>query len=184
MKCRRQASALPRCCGAWLVAALGWVCSGCVSAAAPADAPAAVARALIEYDFPAVGDDAIVSSETMRGRVTALLFITTYDLASQLLARRLADVVTSFTPRANAAAIVVEPPLYADLLPAYREALSLPFPIVMADYATQRGGGPFGSVTRVPLLIVLDRESREVSRHQGSLEPPQIEAALRQASQR
>jgi hypothetical protein len=62
--------------------------------------------------------------------------------------------------------------------------LSLPFPIVMADYATQRGGGPFGSVTRVPLLVVLDREGREVSRHQGSLEPQQIEEALRQAGQR
>jgi hypothetical protein len=156
-----------------------------VSASAPADAPAAVAAsAPIEYDFPAVGDDAVVSSETMRGRVTAILFVTTYDLASQLLARQLADVITSFTPRANAAAVVVEPPLYADLLPAYREALALPFPIVMADYATQSGGGPFGSVTRVPLLIVLDRESREVFRHQGPLEPRQLEAALRQASQR
>jgi hypothetical protein len=138
----------------------------------------------IAYDFPSAGEDVTVSSETMHGRVTALLFITTYDIASQLFARRLADAITSFTPRANAAAVVVEAPSYADLLPAYREALSLPFPIVMADYATQRGAGPFGSVTRVPLLVVLDREGREVSRHQGSLEPQQIEEALRQAGQR
>jgi hypothetical protein len=172
--------------GVWLGAALGWATvSSCVTTSEPAEAPVARTTGVpIQYDFPPVGDDVSVSSESMRGRVTALLFITTYDLASQLFARRLADVVTSFTPRANAAAVVVEPPLYADLLPAYRDALSLPFPIVMADYATQQGGGPFGSVTRVPLLIVLDREGREVSRHQGSLEPQQIEAALRQAGQR
>jgi hypothetical protein len=169
-----------------LGAALSWAAGvSCVAASAPAEEPEVVTTTgPIAYDFPSVGEDVTVSSETMRGRVTALLFITTYDIASQLFARRLADSITSFTPRANAAAVVVEAPSYADLLLAYREALALPFPIVMADYATQRGGGPFGSVTRVPLLVVLDREGREVSRHQGSLEPQQIEEALRQAGQR
>jgi hypothetical protein len=185
MSSPHRASALHRWGGVWL-AALGWAgCCGCVSASEPAESPAVVTSAApVQYEFSPIGDDAAVSSETMRGRVTALLFITTYDLASQLLARRLADVVTSFTPRANAAAVVVEAPSYADLLPAYRDALSLPFPIVMADYATQNGAGPFGSVTRVPLLIVLDRDGREVFRYQGPLDPQQIEDAVRRATQR
>jgi hypothetical protein len=126
----------------------------------------------------------MVSSETMRGRATALVFITTFDLASQLVARRLGDVVVSFTPRANAAAVVVEAPAYAELLPAYRSALSLPYPVVMADFATQRGAGPFGSVTHVPTLVVLDRDGREVFRRQGALEHDEIRAALRAASAR
>jgi hypothetical protein len=158
---------------------------GCAGAApaAPASSPSP-RSAPIQFEFPSVGDDAVVSSETLRGRATALVFITTFDLASQLVARRLGDVLVSFTPRANAAAIVVEAATYAELLPAYRAALSLPYPVVMADFATQRGAGPFGTVTHVPTLVVLDRDGREVSRHQGSIEPDEIRAALREASAR
>jgi hypothetical protein len=160
--------------------------SACVSAPAPAPTPVAnVTRAApIVFDFPAAGDDVVVSSETMRGRATALVFITTFDLASQLLARRLGEAVVAFTPRANAAAVVIEAPQYAELLPAYREALALPFPVVMADFATQHGTGPFGPVTVVPTLIVLDRDGREVWRHEGAVEGNEIEAALRRASAR
>jgi hypothetical protein len=147
-------------------------------------APAATERltsAPIQFNFPAAGDDVIVSSETMRGRVTALLFITTYDLASQLLVRRLGEVIVSFAPRANAAAVVVEAPRYAELLPTYRQTMSLPFPVVMADFATLQGGGPFGSIANVPTLIVLDRDGREVWRHEGALERDKLEDALRRA---
>jgi hypothetical protein len=146
--------------------------------------PTAPERALgapIQFDFPAVGDDVIVNSETTRGRVTALLFITTFDLASQLLVRRLGEVVTSFSPRANAAAVVIEAPRYAELLPAYRQAMSLPFPVVMADFATQQERGPFGNIAHVPTLVVLDREGREVYRHEGALARGEIEDALRRA---
>lgn len=159
---------------------------GCSSGAAPA-APAASPSprsAPISFEFPSAGEEAEVSSETTRGRATALVFITTFDLASQLVARRLGDVIVSFTPRANAAAVVVEAPTYAELLPSYRAALSLPYPVVMADFATQQGAGPFGSVSHVPTLVVLDREGREVFRRQGSLEPDEIQAALRAASAR
>lgn len=168
--------------GRLLCASLALLAGACSSAAAPTGpaAPAATS-APIDFIFSAVGDDVVVSSETMRGRATALVFITTYDLASQLLARRLADLITTFTPRANAAAVVVEPPAYAELLPAYREALSLPYPVVMADFGTQRGSGPFGSIDRVPVLIILDREGRLVARLQGSVETREIEAALRAA---
>jgi hypothetical protein len=166
-------------------ALLGIALSSALACAAPAAAVPAASSARraapILFDFPAVGDDVVVNSETMRGRVTALLFITTFDLASQLLALRLGEVITSFAPRANAAAVVIEPPRYAELLPAYRDAMSLPYPVVIADFATQQGGGPFGSVTYVPTLIVLDREGREVSRHEGPLERRELEAALRQA---
>lgn len=167
---------------AFVLLAVGAGCSGAAPATAAASASAASAP--IQFEFPSVGEEAVVSSETMRGRATALVFITTFDLASQLVARRLGEVVVSFTPRANAAAVVVEAPAYADLLPSYRTALSLPYPVVMADFATQQGAGPFGTVTHVPTLVVLDREGREVSRHQGSLQADEIRGALRRASSR
>jgi hypothetical protein len=137
----------------------------------------------LEFSFPG-GEDLVVSSATTRGRVTALAFVATYDMASQLLLRRLADVIVHFTPRVNAAAVVVEAPRYADLLPAYRDSLQLPFPVVMVDFATQQGQGPFASIQRVPTLVVLDKAGREVSRRQGALDAEQIEAELRDAAQR
>ncbi len=168
-----------------LAVALAALTSACVSAPAPPPpVPSVVRAAPVVFDFPAAGDDVVVSSETMRGRATVLVFITTFDLASQLLARRLGELVVGFTPRANAAAVVIEAPQYAELLPAYREALSLPYPVVMADFATQNGVGPFGLVTVVPTVIVLDRDGREVWRHEGAVESQEIEVALRSASAR
>jgi hypothetical protein len=165
--------------------ALAAAAGGCSSAppAEPAAHPS-VRSAPIEFEFPSAGEEEVVSSQTTRGRATALVFVTTFDLASQLVARRLGDVLVSFAPRANAAAVVVEAPAYAELLPSYRAALSLPYPVVMADFATQRGTGPFGNITRVPTLVVLDRDGREVFRHEGSIEPDEIRAALRAASAR
>jgi hypothetical protein len=130
-----------------------------------------------------MGDD-VVNSDTTRGRVTVLVFITTFDLVSQLVVRRVGEVIVRFRPRANAAAVVVEAPQYAELLGAYRESLSLPYPVVMADFATQQGSGPFGDITKVPTTVVLDRDGAEVWRHQGPLGPDEIESALRRASQR
>lgn len=143
--------------------------------------PEAPRAAPIDFAFPPI-DGVVVSSETTRGRATLLAFITTYDLVSQMLVRRLGEVVVEFTPRANAVAVVMEAPSYADLLPAYRESLSLPFPVVMVDFATEQGQGPFGDIAKVPTLVVLDREGREVWRHQGPLGSEEIRAALRRAS--
>ncbi|HTV17267.1 MAG TPA: hypothetical protein VMG12_01310 [Polyangiaceae bacterium] len=180
MNVRRRAVA--RGVPAVLIVAVGGACSGAAPAAPAASVMAASAP--IQFEFPPVGDEPVISSATMHGRVTALVFITTFDLASQLAARRLGEVLVSFTPRANAAAVVIEAPVYADLLPSYRSALALPYPVVMADFATQRGTGPFGSITHVPTLVILDREGREVSRHEGSLDADQIKGALRRASAR
>jgi hypothetical protein len=126
----------------------------------------------------------MVSSETTRGRATLLAFITTYDIASQLVVRRVADVVTRFVPRSNAAAVVLEAPRYAELLPAYRQSMALPFPVVMADFDTLQGQGAFGDIAHVPTVIVLDREGRLVFRKQGSVESAALEDALRAASGR
>jgi len=169
----------------WALCWLGLV-GGCGASPAsplgPADSRESSDEPVL-FSFPGAGDTQ-VNSATTRGRVTALVFVTTYDMASQIVLRRVADAIARFTPRANAAAVVLEPALYVELLPAYRESLALPYPVVMADFATQQGQGQFGGIQRVPTLVVLDREGREVSRQQGSLTKPEIEDALRRASRR
>jgi len=119
-----------------------------------------------------------LSSERTRGRATAILFVTTYDLASQLVAERLETVLHSHVPRANGGAVVIEAPKYAALADAYRAALGLSYPVAMADQLTLTGGGPFGTVSQVPTLVVLDRSGREVFRQSGVLDARQIEQAL------
>lgn len=162
-------------------AALG---AGC--RASPASVPVEPAPPRTEpvvFSFPPTGED-VVNSDTTRGRATVLVFITTFDLVSQLVVRRVGEVIVRFRPRANAAAVVLEAPQYAELLSAYRESLSLPYPVVMADFATLQLRGPFGDITQVPTTVVLDKDGREVWRHQGPLGPDEIEAVLRRASQR
>jgi len=158
--------------------------SGC----RPEPAPLAPERedpggAPIEFAFGTT-DGRELSSANTRGRATAILFVTTYDIASQLLAQRLDSVIHSHVPRANAGAVVLEAPKYAELATAYRSTLTLSYPVAMADSLTLTGGGPFGSIGQVPTLVVLDRSGREVWRTTGVPDAREIERALALGSRR
>ncbi len=165
-----------------LVFSAGWC--ACGGNAEPAQAPEPVAVGEQRQFAYGTTEGGELSSATTRGRATAILFVTTYDLASQLLAERLEQALRTHTPRANAGAVVLEPPKYAVMADAFRTTLGLSFPVAMADDETLAGGGPFGHVNRVPYLIVLDRDGREVWRKPGMLEPREIEEALALASSR
>lgn len=160
-----------------------WICllaiAGCHTS--PPEAPQALRRtAPVQFSFP-TADGPAVSGESTRGRVTVLAFITMYDLASQVMVRRLGDALRSFRPRANAAAIVLEAPRYSGLVPAYATAMQLPYPIAMTRSGTYQGLGSFSEIGRVPTLVFLDKQGREVHRHTGDLAMPDLLDALRQA---
>lgn len=135
----------------------------------------------VDFAFGTTGGGELSSAST-RGRATALLFVTTYDAASQLVAKRLDHVVRYFKPRSNAGAVVVEPPKYAVLADVFRSALDLSFPVAIADEGTRTGGGPFGRVGEVPTIVVLDRSGRVVWTHSGVVSSKEIEQALATAS--
>jgi hypothetical protein len=119
-------------------------------------------------------------SATTRGRVTALLFVTTYDLPSQIMAKRLDVVVRRHRPRANAGAVVLEEPDHAPFADVFRSTLELGYPVAMT---TELDGqqGPFGVIDAVPTLVVLDASGREITRRVGNLSEDDIEEALRSA---
>ena len=186
--CTEAKNAGPRERGRWLAprrvlraAGCMLALSGCGGAASPASAPPAAAHGpALEFAFSGAGEQ--VSSRETRGRPTVILFLTTYDLASQFAARDLAHIVRSFTPRANAAAIVCEEAQYEDLLPTYRQTLELPYPVVMGDIATRAGQSAFGRIDILPTLVVLDRQGREVWRHAGAAARAEIIGALERAA--
>lgn len=122
------------------------------------------------------------NSQSTRGRATLVALVTTYDLGSQMLLRRVEEALRTHRPRANAGGIVMEAPKYEVLLETYEETMALSFPLVLADLATREGRGPFGAVEYLPVLIVLDADGRVVARHEGPVDLEVILADLDEAS--
>jgi hypothetical protein len=159
-----------------LVLALG-VVAACGGNPRSSSARVPQARPVPPFDF-VTPDGSHLSSEGMRGRVTAVLFITTYDLNSQLAVRELSDVFHRAKPRINAFAIALEPPRNAALVETFAETLELPFPVTIADAATLESRGPFGVLRGVPTLFVLDAVGRERARIEGAARSSVIESAI------
>jgi hypothetical protein len=131
----------------------------------------------VSFAYSAPNGDGF-TSEMARGRATVLVFLTTYDLASQAQARRIDEVVRSHRPRANAAAILLEAPRYGIFAQTFRETLGLSYPVVLADHATLQGHGPFGRLGVVPTVIILDARGRVRFRHDGPTPAPAVHEAL------
>ena len=125
-------------------------------------------------------EGAPVSSESLRGRRSLLVFVTTYDLGAQLVARRVEEVLRTARPRVNALGVVMERGTYLPLLETYAEATGLSYPLVLADGATFDGRGPLGDVDYVPTIVVLDDRLRRVFKLQGAVTVREIEQALSQ----
>jgi hypothetical protein len=109
-----------------------------------------------------------LSAQSMHGRVTVLVFVTTFDLASQLAAKRLNEVLHTHRPRINAGAVVLEAAKYAPLAEVFRSSLDLSYPVAIADLSTLEQNSTLGEVRSVPTVVVLDAEGREVARKSGS----------------
>jgi len=151
------------------------------SSAATSDAPPVgqpVAFSWIEARKRA-GRDERIDAESLRGRVTVLVFVTTYDVASQAATRFAMQLARGHVPRLNVALVVLEPIESRPLVDAFASALDLPFPALLADDATIRGEGPFAGLHHVPSFVVLDREGRERARHLGLVEHAELDAIVR-----
>lgn len=126
-------------------------------------------------------DGGELSSDTTRGRTTALLFVTTYDLPSQAEALLLRDLLRTHKPRANGAIVMLEPPRAAPLAQVWADSLGLGLPIAMASPSLLAGESALGRIEGVPTLIVLDRRGRLVARQGGAQSQAEIDALLRRA---
>lgn len=148
--------------------------------------PAAAAPDLgepVQFTFGTVAGGE-VSSDTTRGRTTALLFVTTYDLPSQAEAQLLREVLSTHKPVANAAIVMMEPPHSAGLAQVWADAMDLKWPIAMASQTLLAGESPLGHITGVPTLIVLDRRGRLIAKSEGALGREAIRECLARADAR
>ncbi|HET9958290.1 MAG TPA: TlpA family protein disulfide reductase [Polyangiaceae bacterium] len=140
--------------------------------------PAAASGGPIHFAFGSL-DGQVVTSDGTRGRLTALLFVTTYDLPSHVAARRLNDCFRSHVPRFNAASIALESLENAPLVETFRDSLALRYPVALADQQELRASPAFAGIDRVPVLVLLDRSGRERFRHAGLFEAADLESWLR-----
>lgn len=122
-----------------------------------------------------------LSNATTRGRVTVLLFVTTFDLGSQVVAKRVNQVLHSHRPRINAGAVVLEAPKYEPLAEVFRSALELSYPVALADLPTLERDSGVGEVLGVPTVLVLDRQGREIVRKRGDFSVPELESWIGRA---
>ena len=125
-----------------------------------------------------------VSSDTTRGRTTALLFVTTYDLPSQAEAQLLRDVLSTHKPVANAAIVMMEPPQAAALAQVWADSIGLKWPVAMASPSLMAGESQLGRINGVPTLIVLDRRGRLITKNEGALGRDAIRECLKRADAR
>ncbi len=136
----------------------------------------------VQFTFGTIAGGELTSDNT-RGRTTALLFVTTYDLPSQAEAELLRDVLSTHQPVANAAIVMMEPPHSAALAQVWADAIGLKWPIAMASHALMAGESQLGSIAGVPTLIILDRRGRLVAKNEGVLAREAIREHLTRADQ-
>jgi hypothetical protein len=152
----------------------------CSSEPRSAVAPASPSGRAIEFAYGTPSGE-VLTSGTTRGRVTALLFVATFDLSSQLMAKRLDEVIRRHRPRANAGAIALEAPNDAPLVDVFRSSLALSYPVALTNTTGFERQGPFGTIDQVPTLVVLDARGREVARAHGVVSEQELDLALTRA---
>lgn len=156
-----------------------WLATLAACSSAPAAGPSAPRTEgdPIEFSFGTTEGELFGSAAT-RGRSTGVLFVTTFDLASQAQARFLNEIYKVHRPRPHVVAVVLEPPKHRVLAEAFRTSLGLDYPVALANPTTLSGDGPFGTIIGVPTLVVLDRDGRVAFRSAGAVHKDTMDAAF------
>jgi hypothetical protein len=130
------------------------------SASVPAEPRTSAPRG--KQAFYAFGtlDGRRITNVDFAGRVTVLLFGTSYDLVTQAVAKRLGQLWHEHAPRSNVALILVEPPENVDMARAYQEVLGIDYPVGLADGDPAQVAGSLGHVEVVPSWLFLSPSGR------------------------
>jgi hypothetical protein len=169
---------------AWAIAFL--VALGCGKARTPSAASANMSGALahasgapVEFAFDSL-DAQPVSAEATRGKPVVLAFVTTSSLPAQAQVDFLVAMAKHDGDRVNYAVVALEQRDNRELVELYKKALSIPFPVALADVQTLAGRGAFGDVSAVPVTVLLDRFGRVAWRADGRVAKSQeLRAAMR-----
>jgi hypothetical protein len=165
-------------------------CGGSASEAQPppplasAQAPSSEQLGPIRsFAFPTL-DGTVVSSGSLRGRLTVIGLVASYDAPSQSQALFLRALARDHAPRINVLLVMLETEEARPMIDAFEHALAAPFPVVLGDADAMAGRAPFPGLREVPSLIVLDADGHELWRHVGQLDQQQLDDLLRDLESR
>lgn len=154
----------------------------CLSCGGNSQQPKSRASRAAPVSFSLAGIDGTrQDGRAFLGRVTVILFATTFDISSQAQAQQLEDLYRTHVPRVNALLVVLEPAKNVELVRGFRDVLGLNFPVAMADPQTLTGQGVFGTVSSVPSWLFLDGAGRPTNIAEGQLSPAQLREAVLEA---
>jgi hypothetical protein len=120
----------------------------------------------VEFAFESL-DERLVTAQAALGKPTIIVFVTTSNLPAQAQVDFLVAMANHDRGSTNFILVALERRDSRELVEIYRKALSVPFPVAMADEATLSGRGAFGDVSAVPVTVMLDRAGRIVWRVDG-----------------
>jgi hypothetical protein len=140
--------------------------------------PEPITGKAVDYVYDSL-DARPVSASAMRGKVTVIAFVATYDLGSQAQVNYLVAMAKHDAAKVNYVLVALDQRTERELVEVYKTDLNVTFPVALADAETIGGGGPFGDVHRIPAVVVLDREGQMVWKKTGLAKPDEIRAAMR-----
>jgi len=120
----------------------------------------------VEFAFESL-DERSVTAQAALGKPTIIVFVTTSNLLAQAQVDFLVAMANHDKGGTNFILVALERRDSRELVEIYRKALSVPFPVAMADEETLSGRGAFGDVSAVPVTVMLDRAGRIVWRVDG-----------------
>ncbi len=124
-------------------------------------------------------DERLVSSAAHRGKPTVLAFVTTGDIVGQAQIDYLVAMAKNDGAKVNYALIALHPRKEIVLVEAYISALKVEFPVALGDASAMGPGGPFGEISAVPTVVVLDGEGRIVWKHMGLAKAEELRGHMR-----
>jgi hypothetical protein len=124
-------------------------------------------------------DDRPVSSTAHRGKPTILAFVTTGDIVGQAQVDYLVAMSKNDGTKVNYAVIALHPRKEIVLVEAYVSALKIEFPVALGDPSVMTPQGPFGEISAVPTIVVLDREGKIAWKHTGLAKSEELRAHMR-----
>jgi hypothetical protein len=132
----------------------------------------------VTYAFDTL-DERPVSSTAHRGKPTVLAFVTTGDIVGQAQVDYLVAMAKNDGAKVNYALVALHPRKEIMLVEAYMSALKVEFPVALGDASVMAPQGPFGEISAVPTIVVLDREGKIAWKHTGLAKSDELRGHLR-----
>ncbi len=132
----------------------------------------------VEFVFDSL-DERPVSAAAMRGKPSVIAFVTTGDILGQAQVDFLVAMAKNDGKKVNYALVALHPRKEIVLVEAYVTTLKVEFPVALGDASAMSAGGPFGEISAVPTVVVLDKEGRIVWKHTGLAKSEDLRAHMR-----